>query len=80
MLEYGLNAPEAATGDHGGLLRFGWCKRGVYGGVRDGGVRVFAGIAGDYARESHHQEHSGYTRGEANIRTPLLGLADQLGR
>jgi hypothetical protein len=64
MLENGLNAPEAATGDHGGLLRLGRGQRGVYGRARDRGIGALAGIACDYARESDHQEHSEYTRGK----------------
>src|SRR5208283_5465537 len=52
MLENSLNAPEAATGDHGSLLRLGCCQFGIYGRIRD-----------DDAHEDDHQDHSGYARG-----------------
>jgi hypothetical protein len=65
VLEDGLNAAEAATGGNGGLLSLGRRERGVYSGVRDCGAWPVAGIAGDYAREGYHQEHSRYARGEA---------------
>src|SRR5208282_3403714 len=63
MLENSLNAPEAATGDHGSLLRLGCCQFGIYGRIRDDDARAVAGIAGDCAHEDDHQDHSGYARG-----------------